>query len=174
MPAWKRDSSLSEKSYRIFETNEFIKRPSKLNRLDAKFIQNKLCEYTYPQLRSEPHFWINIKKLFGYKPETYRYRIGKFRVFFSIDEQEKIINIVLSHLEGWFRKQGPFQRGYWIPGVKGLAWYDRVLPSSRQGAVRAVHCLHWAASKWVHRSGTCGTRFNFQSIARSGHPPSTP
>jgi mRNA interferase RelE/StbE len=85
---------LTEQYYRIFETNEFIKRFSKFSRQDALFIQNKLITYVYPQLKDEPHFGNNIKKLAGYKPETWRYRIGKYRLFFSIDDQSKIVKIL--------------------------------------------------------------------------------
>jgi len=85
---------LTEQYYRIFETNEFIKRVSKFSQHDALFIQNKLITYVYPQLKNEPHFGNNIKKLSGYKPETWRYRIGKYRLFFSINDQSKIVNIL--------------------------------------------------------------------------------
>jgi mRNA interferase RelE/StbE len=85
---------LSEQFYRIFETNEYIKRVSKFSQRDALFIQNKLITYVYPQLKSEPHFGNNIKKLSGYKPETWRYRIGKYRLFFSINDQSKTVNIL--------------------------------------------------------------------------------
>jgi len=51
-------------------------------------------ESIYPQLKEEPHYGNNIKKLVGYKPEIWRYRIGKFRLFYVIDENEKIIYIL--------------------------------------------------------------------------------
>jgi mRNA interferase RelE/StbE len=85
---------LSEIFYKIFETDEFIKRVSKFSRRDALFIEKKLITYVYPQLKTEPHFGNNIKKLVAYKPETWRYRLGKYRLFFSIDEHDKIIHIL--------------------------------------------------------------------------------
>jgi mRNA interferase RelE/StbE len=85
---------LTENIYRIFETNEYSKRISKFGQHDAEFIQNKLSSYIYPQLKAEPHFGNNIKKLAGYKPETWRYRLGKYRLFYSIDEQAKIVSIL--------------------------------------------------------------------------------
>jgi mRNA interferase RelE/StbE len=85
---------LTEQLYRIFETDEFIKRVSKFSQRDALFIQNKLITYVYPLLKSEPHFGNNIKKLAGYRPETWRYRFGKYRLFFSINDQSKIVNIL--------------------------------------------------------------------------------
>ncbi len=94
MPKKKRGVLLTEKAYRIFETNEFQRRIAKLHHQDSGFIQKKLATYVYPQLREEPHYGLNIKKLAGYKPETWRYRIGKFRLFFSVDDNLKIVNIL--------------------------------------------------------------------------------
>jgi len=39
-------------------------------------------------------FGVNIKKLKGKYKEIYRFRIGDYRLFFKIDEQEKIIFII--------------------------------------------------------------------------------
>ncbi len=80
--------------YRIFETEEFSKRLAKLEARDATFIKEKLLNYVYPRLRTEPHFGNNIKKLKKYTPDTWRYRIGKFRVFYTIEEDELIILIL--------------------------------------------------------------------------------
>jgi mRNA interferase RelE/StbE len=41
-----------------------------------------------------PHFGNNIKKLRSYVPEMWRFRIGKFRVFYSINEDDKIVFII--------------------------------------------------------------------------------
>jgi mRNA interferase RelE/StbE len=94
MPCTRKGVLLTNLMYRIFETTEFQKLMTKFHSHDSGFIQNKLASYVYPQLREEPHFGINIKKLSGYKPETWRYRIGKYRLFFSINEQLKIVNIL--------------------------------------------------------------------------------
>lgn len=81
-------------SYRIFETNEFSRRLERLTPPDSKFIRKKLQDYVYPQLREEPAFGKNIRKLRGYTPETWRYRIGKFRIFYSIDDKDRIVFIL--------------------------------------------------------------------------------
>lgn len=80
--------------YRIFETNEFQKRIGKISKREKSFIEKKLSDYIYPQLKEEPHYGKNIKKLVGYKPETRRYRIGKYRLFYTIDEAEKIVYLL--------------------------------------------------------------------------------
>jgi len=78
-------------NYHIFETEEFIKKIGKISNRDKSFIEKKLFQHIYPQLREEPHYGNNIKKLIDYKPETWRYRISKYRLFYVIDENEKTI-----------------------------------------------------------------------------------
>lgn len=77
--------------FRIFQTNEFRKRLDQLQPADARLLRKKLEAYVYPQLRGEPFFGTNIKKLRGYTPDTWRYRIGKFRLFYSVDPQERVV-----------------------------------------------------------------------------------
>lgn len=55
---------------------------------------SKLRDYVYPQLRINPHFGKNIKKLKNYQPETWRYRIGGYRFFYEVDEEESIVYMV--------------------------------------------------------------------------------
>ena len=86
------EADLSE--FRIFETDEFLKRLKKLASRDATFLRRKLDSFVYPQLKAEPFWGNNIKKLQGYTPETWRYRIGKFRVFYIVDQDEQILYIL--------------------------------------------------------------------------------
>ncbi|MEW6194273.1 MAG: type II toxin-antitoxin system RelE/ParE family toxin [Bacteroidota bacterium] len=81
-------------NYNIFETDEFIKKIGKISNREKSFIEKKLLQHIYPQLREEPHYGNNIKKLIDYKPETWRYRIGKFRLFYVINENEKTIYVL--------------------------------------------------------------------------------
>ena len=81
-------------SYRIFETDEFQKKLNKLIKKDYEFVYKKLKEYIYPQIIEEPAFGKNIKNLKGYNPETWRYRVGDFRIFYSISDKEKIVYIL--------------------------------------------------------------------------------
>ena len=84
-------ANLSE--YRVFETEEFIKQLGKLPARDASLVRKKLSAIGYPQLREQPYFGKNIKKLRGYDPDTWRYRVGNYRLFYEIDEQESVIYI---------------------------------------------------------------------------------
>lgn len=78
--------------YRIFETNEFMDCMESLPRKDKVQIEKKLINYVYPQLIKEPLFGINIKKLHGYTPSTWRYRIGHYRIFYIVEK--KMISIL--------------------------------------------------------------------------------
>jgi len=77
--------------YSLFETSEFIESIERLPVKDAAFVRQKLHDYVYPQLRQEPHFGNNIKKLRSYEPPTWRYRIGRYRVFYSVDDKGHIV-----------------------------------------------------------------------------------
>ena len=81
--------------YDLFATDEFLKSIDKLQKRDKTLIENKLKEYVYPQIKSEPHFGINIKKLRGYEPNTWRYRIGNYRVFYTIDENDLLVLLLV-------------------------------------------------------------------------------
>ena len=85
-------AGLSE--YRIFETEEFQRKEAKLPPHDASTIRSKLTQYVYPQLREQPFYGVNIRKLRGYTPDTWRYRIGRYRVFYLVDHEERIVFIV--------------------------------------------------------------------------------
>ena len=77
--------------YRIFITDEFQKSLDKLPKAGRLSIEKKIKEYAALQMREEPHFGLNIKKLKNYNPETWRYRIGRYRLFYSINEETKTI-----------------------------------------------------------------------------------
>ncbi len=90
--------------YRIFETDEFRKNVRDLETRQRSFVEGKLKRFVYPQLRARPHLGPNIKKLQGYRPETWRYRIGRFRVFYGIDDPNRIVNILtLDHRKDAYR-----------------------------------------------------------------------
>ena len=80
--------------YRIFETEEFDRALDRLDASQAKFIETKLQKNVYPQIGQQPYFGLNIKKLRNYHPETWRYKMGRFRLFYSMDESTKTVNIL--------------------------------------------------------------------------------
>ncbi|MCD4775389.1 MAG: type II toxin-antitoxin system RelE/ParE family toxin [Candidatus Aegiribacteria sp.] len=80
--------------FKIFETKEFLKQLGKLPLNESAFLRNKLNVYIYPQLRIEPFYGKNTKKLRGYSPDTWRYRIGSFRLFYIVEKKEHIVFIL--------------------------------------------------------------------------------
>ena len=80
--------------FRVFETAQFLDDLEKISAARREKISSKLRGLVYPQLREQPYFGTNIKKLKGFKPETWRYRIGSYRFFYIIDDKEKIVFMV--------------------------------------------------------------------------------
>ena len=81
-------------SFKIFETDQFSKDLEREFGNHREKIEKKLLSYAYPQLRHQPYFGKNIKKLKGYKPETWRYRIGDYRFFYTIDDRKNIVLMI--------------------------------------------------------------------------------
>jgi mRNA interferase RelE/StbE len=80
--------------FRIFETDQFAADLERISPARKEKIVQKLRASVYPQLREQPYFGPNIRKLRGFKPETWRYRIGGYRFFYIIDDREKIVSMV--------------------------------------------------------------------------------
>lgn len=80
--------------FRLFETDQFSKDLERDFSGQQKQLRQKLLSYVYPQLSSQPFFGKNIKKLVNFTPETWRYRIGNYRFFYSINEKKKIIFMI--------------------------------------------------------------------------------
>ncbi len=86
--------------FNIAESNTFEKVKRKIN---PKLYQ-KIKNIVYPQLRKNPHFGTNIKKLKGKLAEYYRFRIGNYRLFYLVDNENVIIIIVdLRHRQSAYR-----------------------------------------------------------------------
>ena len=77
--------------YRIFETEQFQRDLRAIARSGHPKIVEKLNQTVYSQLRTHPHFGPNIRKLKSYEPETWRYRIGSWRFFYEIDDEDRIV-----------------------------------------------------------------------------------
>ena len=86
--------------YQVFETQQYQKDLCLLSKTALPKIETKLKSYVYPQLKEEPHFGTHIKKLKNYFPATWRYRIGDWRFFYEIDEEEKIVSMTAIHHRG--------------------------------------------------------------------------
>jgi mRNA interferase RelE/StbE len=87
--------------FQIAQTKEFEKN---IKKLDTK-IYTKIKNIVYPQLKKNPFYGTNIKKLKGDYEGVYRYRLGNYRLFYVIDN-DKIIVIVttISHRQNAYKR----------------------------------------------------------------------
>ena len=80
--------------FRIFETKQFQSDLESNLGPRRPGLVAKLLKEVYPQLRRQPYYGRNIRKLRGYKPETWRHRIGDFRFFYEIDGARRIVFMI--------------------------------------------------------------------------------
>lgn len=81
----------SSNEFRIAETDNFIK---KVKERVFKKYYSKIYDFVYPQLRINPYFGPNIKKLKGEYENVYRYRIGNIRLFYIINNEEVVVIMI--------------------------------------------------------------------------------
>lgn len=77
--------------YKIAETESFSRQILKRG---FEQVYYKLTSFVYPQLKDNPHFGNNIKKLKGEYEGMYRYRVGSYRAFYVIDDNSKTVFIL--------------------------------------------------------------------------------
>lgn len=75
----------------IAETESFQKIIQKPH---FRSLYSKIKDYIYPQLRQNPFFGSNIKKLKGELARFYRYRIGNYRLFYTVDTDKCMVFII--------------------------------------------------------------------------------
>ncbi len=76
--------------YQIAETKTFLKQKVKID----KKLYKKIKDFVYPQLRENPYYGVNIKRLKGSLKDYYRYRVGNYRLFYLIEEDRLIVAVV--------------------------------------------------------------------------------
>jgi mRNA interferase RelE/StbE len=81
----------SSAPYRIFETSQFLADLARLGPVAQRRIEAKLRDYVYPILRENPSFGPSVKRLKNWEPATWRYRVGDWRFFYEIDENQRIV-----------------------------------------------------------------------------------
>jgi mRNA interferase RelE/StbE len=78
-------------NFKIAETDTFEK---KIGSLKYRGLYKRITDYVYPVVRENPFFGSNIKKLKGEYKDVYRFRIGDYRLFYTISEELAIIFIL--------------------------------------------------------------------------------
>lgn len=76
--------------FSIAETKSFEKVKGDID----KKLYKKITNIVYPQLRQNPYFVTNIKKLKGEFEGYYRYRLGDYRLFYLIEEEKVVVVVV--------------------------------------------------------------------------------
>lgn len=86
--------------YRLFETEQFDRDLRRIARAGHREVVDKLRRVVYPQLRQHPHVGPHIRRLRGYEPPTWRYRIGAWRFFYEIDEEKRLVFLLTAAHRG--------------------------------------------------------------------------
>jgi len=84
----------------IAQTKEFERN---IKKLDTK-IYTKIKNIVYPQLKKNPFYGTNIKKLKGEYEGVYRYRLGNYRLFYVVDNNKIIVIVTaISHRQNAYK-----------------------------------------------------------------------
>jgi mRNA interferase RelE/StbE len=87
-------------NFQIAQTKEFEKN---IKKLDNK-IYIKIKNIVYPQLKKNPFYGTNIKKLKGEYEGVYRYKLGNYRLFYVIDNDKVIVIVTtISHRQNAYK-----------------------------------------------------------------------
>jgi mRNA interferase RelE/StbE len=68
-----------------------------MQRYEYQRLHHKLKSHVYSLLKENPHFGLHIKKLKGELKEIYRYRISDYRLFYTLDEKNKVVFMLYFH-----------------------------------------------------------------------------
>ena len=90
--------------YRLFETDEFLSKLDRLPSPRAAAIRAKLRSHVYRQIRTQPFHGANIRKLRGYAAGVWRYRLGNYRIFYTVDQDDRVVSLVtIEHRKDAYR-----------------------------------------------------------------------
>lgn len=81
----------SRPAFRVFETRQFLRDLARLGTAGQARLEAKLRRDVYPLLSENPYFSPNIKRLKNWNPPTWRYRVGYWRFFDEVDDEQRIV-----------------------------------------------------------------------------------
>jgi mRNA interferase RelE/StbE len=91
--------------YRIFETRAFQKDLDRIGPAPARRIRALLEGRAYPLLRANPRQVPSAARLRDWDPPTWRIRIGSWRIFYEIDDAERIVSLTAAdHRKDAYRR----------------------------------------------------------------------
>ena len=64
---------------------------------EPRRVHSTLKSYAYPLLRKNPHYGRYVRKLKDEFKDIYRYRISDYQIFYIIDEQNKVVFMLVFH-----------------------------------------------------------------------------
>ncbi|MGH9363997.1 MAG: type II toxin-antitoxin system RelE family toxin [Thermoanaerobaculia bacterium] len=79
---------------RLFETRNFQHDLDGLGPSISKRIRDTLQERIYPILRATPRQVPSAARLRDWEPPTWRIRIGSWRIFYEIDDTNRIVFLI--------------------------------------------------------------------------------
>jgi mRNA interferase RelE/StbE len=88
------------RAYRIFENRQSLRDLARLGPAAKRRLEIKLREHDYPALLQSSRFGPNIKRLRGWEPPTWRYRVGNWRFFYEIDERHHLVLMTVADHRG--------------------------------------------------------------------------
>jgi len=85
-------------NFKIFETQDYLDHLEALLEKKQEAFNKKLQDYVYPQLRNQPYFRKNIKKLKACSHPMWRYRVGDIRLFYQVDSCGNVVLMTVAML----------------------------------------------------------------------------
>ena len=86
--------------YRIFETDQFARDLKRIARAGHPDLVRKLQTVVYPPLRRHPHVGPHIRTLNHDAPDTWRCRLGAWRFFSEIAEDDRTVFMITAAHRG--------------------------------------------------------------------------
>ncbi len=80
--------------YRIFEAASFLVDVDGAPPSQRARIRGKLTEYVYPCLKRSPRDHPQARRLRNFDPETWRWRLGDWRAFYLINDEERVVSMI--------------------------------------------------------------------------------
>lgn len=77
--------------YRLFATAQLAADLDAIAGERRPEVERRLARVVWPDLRRRPRSGPRVRRLRGSQPETWRYRIGSWRLFYEIEEGERIV-----------------------------------------------------------------------------------
>jgi mRNA interferase RelE/StbE len=79
--------------YRLLETSGFQKDLERLGAAVSRRVRATLVTHAYPLLRATPRQVPSAARLREWEPLTWRIRVGSWRIFYEIDDEQRIVSL---------------------------------------------------------------------------------